>query len=328
MFFIAPYRRFLDPFFFSMLAAVLAATLAADYVQAGSKRPASVPAEYVITPFGYFHPSCINHVANGDVLRQDAKTIQHPNGSYDKIPLCSYPHYTADGERLYGDAAAVDSPNIAHAYVESATITTSTSSYGQLWAYWNVPPSPTKNDGQTLFLFPGLEDYKDVVTIIQPVLGWNSDYSAAWSIASWNCCVNGAANEAAPQRVNSGDVIWGYMLDTCASGTVSCSSWDIVTRDLTNGKVSELIKSSSYKQTFNWAFAGALEVYDIVQCGDYPNSGPSTQDGHSISFYSVQLFNDSFVELPNPAWDVSVTSGLSPSCGYGGSLPKQVTFTY
>ena len=164
--------------------------------------------------------------------------------------------------------------------------------------------------------------------IIQPVLGWNSDYASAWGIASWNCCVNGATNEAPPQPVSSGDVIWGYMFDTCAPGTLSCSSWDIVTWDLTNGKFSELIKTSSYGQTFNWAFAGALEVYNIVQCGDYPNSGPFTEDNHSTSFYNVQLFNDKFVQLKGPAWKVFVASGLSPACGYGGSLPTQVTFTY
>jgi hypothetical protein len=58
---------------------------------------------------------------------------------------------------------------------------------------------------------PGLEDYADVVTILQPVLGWNSDHANAWSIASWNCCVSGTVFEAAPTRVNMGDKIASYM---------------------------------------------------------------------------------------------------------------------
>ena len=31
------------------------------------------------------------------------------------------------------------------------------------YANWTVPPAPSKNDGQAVFLFPGLEDDKDFV---------------------------------------------------------------------------------------------------------------------------------------------------------------------
>jgi hypothetical protein len=78
--------------------------------------------------------------------------------------------------------------------------------------------------------------------------------------------------EATPQQVSPGDTILGYMFNTCAHGTVSCSSWDIVTWDLQNGKFSQLLMTSSFGQTFNWAFGGVLEVYNIAQCSDYPNT--------------------------------------------------------
>jgi hypothetical protein len=167
-----------------------------------------------------------------------------------------------------------------------------------------------------------MEDYADVVTIIQPVLGWNSDFASAWGIASWNCCKSGTVFEATPTRVNPGDTILGYMFHTCAAGTVSCPTWDIVTYDLTLGRYSELINTSSQGQTFNWAFAGALEVYNIAQCANYPPNG-------SISFYDVSLYNSSFTLIPNPNWTISNTSsGLTPQCGYGGSVPHQVTLYY
>src|SRR5580700_10471927 len=70
---------------------------------AGPKRPATVPAGYVITPFGYFDPSCVTHLAKGDVLRQDEKAIEHANGTYDTMRVCAYAHYTADGEKVTGD---------------------------------------------------------------------------------------------------------------------------------------------------------------------------------------------------------------------------------
>ena len=105
-------------------------------------------------------------------------------------------------------------------------------------ADWTVPPTPTSNDGQTVYYFPGLQDINDVVTIIQPVLGWNADYASAWGIASWNCCESRTTYEAPPQRVSPGDTILGYMFETCVAGALSCGSWDIVTWDAQNGKLS------------------------------------------------------------------------------------------
>jgi hypothetical protein len=319
MFCISAYSRLLKSIALTMLVAGLTAAQAQS--PAGPKRPATVPAGYVITPFGYFHPSCVAHLAKGDEVRHDENAIRHANGTTENIHVCAYPHFKADGEKVIGDERDVKQPTIGHAWVEYAG-TTTTSSYGELSAYWNVPPAPSTNHGQTVYLFPGLEDYKDVVTIVQPVLGWNSDYASAWGIASWNCCASGTVFEAPPTRVNSGDVILGYMFDTCAAGTLSCPTWDIVTWDLTSGNFSELLNTSSQGQTFNWAFAGALEVYNIVQCGDYPSNG-------SISFYNLALYNDSFVKIANPAWSVTnLSSGLTPQCSYGGSLPKQATLKY
>jgi hypothetical protein len=323
MFRISAYSRLLNPIAITMLVAGLTAAQAA-LPTAGPKRPAAVPANYVITPFGYFDPSCVTHLAQGDEVRKDENAIRHSNGSYDNIHTCSSPHYKASGEMVSGDERAANTkqqPTIGHAWVEYAS-TTTTSSFGELVAEWNVPPTPSANNGQTVYLFPGMEDYADVVTIIQPVLGWNSDYASAWGIASWNCCKSGTVFEAPPTRVNPGDTILGYMFDTCASGTLSCPTWDIVTYDLTLGKYSELLNTSSQGQTFNWAFAGALEVYNIAQCANYPPNG-------SISFYDVSLYNDSFALIANPNWGITnSSSGLTPQCSYGGSVPHQVTLSY
>ena len=38
-------------------------------VLAGPNRPATVPEGYLVTPMGYFHPSCVKEVARGDILR-------------------------------------------------------------------------------------------------------------------------------------------------------------------------------------------------------------------------------------------------------------------
>jgi hypothetical protein len=290
---------------------------------AGSRRPPTVPADYVITPFGYFHASCVTRLAEGDVVRQDENAVRHADGSSETAHVCAYPHYDAKGEKVALDVPGVEPPSISHAWIEYSSVTTSTSSYGELTAHWDVPPAPIANDGQTVYLFPGLEDYKDAVSIIQPVLGWNSDFASAWGIASWNCCVSGTVYESSPVRVASGDIIYGKMIDTCAAGTLSCPSWNVITQDVTSGQSTTLSNTSSHGQTFNWAFAGALEVYNIASCSDYPSN-------NSISFYDLALYDDNFTRIGGPGWSpvTNLSAGLTPQCGYGGSRPEQVDLAY
>ncbi len=313
------YPRLCQLIAIAMLVAGL--TAAQALTPAGPRRPASVPADYVITPFGYFHASCVKQLAKGDAVRQDANAVQHADGSFEDVRPCAHPQFNPKGELTANNGTPVKQPTIGHAWIEYSSVTTGTS-FGELVAEWTVPPTPSINNGQTVYLFPGMEDYAHVVSIIQPVLGWNSDFYAAWGIASWNCCVAGNAFEATPTRVNPGDTIYGAMWDTCAAGTLSCPTWDILTYDLSTGHYSEMLNTSSYGQTFNWAFAGALEVYNIYQCGNYPPS-------NSTSFHNLYLYNDSFGLIPSPNWSVSnISGGLTPQCGYGGNMQQQVTLTY
>jgi hypothetical protein len=328
--------RILNSIAITTLVAGLSAAQA--LTPAGPKRPSAVPSNYVITPYGYFDPSCVAQLAQGDEVRKNEGLIRHANGSTDSIHVCAFAHFKTDGEKVVGDEhvsaqadtataesasnpQAAKDPSIGHAWVEYAQTRTGTS-FGEMYGYWKVPPAPSKNDGQTVYLFPGMDDIKDVVTIIQPVLGWNSDYVSSWGIASWNCCASGTVFEGAPARVNAGDTIFGIMYDTCKAGTLSCATWDIITEDLTNGHYSELLNTSSQGQTFNWAFAGALEVYNIAQCGDYPTNG-------AINFYNIGLYNDAFKLVSDPVWNITNASkGLTPQCSYGGYVPQQVTLTY
>ena len=321
MFRISAYRQLPSLFATTLLVAGL--TAAQALTTAGPNRPAAVPEDYIITPFGYFHASCVQQLAEGDVLLKDENAIRHADGRFDSMHVCEYAHYKANGEAVAATKTPVDPPSISHAWIEYASVTTSTSSFGALTANWTVPPAPSANNGQTVYLFPGMEDYKDVVTIIQPVLGWNSDFRYAWGIASWNCCKNGTVYESSPVSVKSGDLIYGVMKDTCAAGTLSCGSCNITTEDVTTGKSTTLSNTSSQGQTFNWAFAGALEVYNIAQCADFPSNG-------AIVYSSLDLYNDSFVTIANPAWSVTnASAGLTPQCSYGGSeTPTSVKLTY
>ena len=315
--------------FKSVAFTVLAAGLTLAQAPAGAKRPSTVPANYIVTPYGFFHPSCVSHLAKGDVLRHGEGAIQRANGTFESIPQCAFPHFEADGTKVVGNVKAAgdgtsEPPYIGHAWVEYASIHTS-ANYGQIYAEWDVPAAPASNDGQIVYLFNGLEAYSGDVTIIQPVLGWNSDYASAWGIAAWNCCENGTVVEATPARVNPGDHLEGYVFNNCTAGTKTCNSWDIVILDTQNGNFSQLLDTSNFGQTFNWAFGGVLEVYYISQCRDYP---PADYLG-GIGFYNQSVLNDNFDIIAAPAWKVAnISSGLSPQCNYGGSTPKQVVLTY
>jgi hypothetical protein len=309
-----------------LLLGVTTIPLAHAQKQVGRNRPSAVPEGYVITPFGYFHPSCVRGLASGETVLADGR-VQHLDGSVDQTaPVCNYSHYTAHGDVVTRRQSSldrpVDSPTIGHSWIEDGSTTTSTS-YGKLTATWVVPPAPTTYDDQTIYLFPGMVDLQTDETIIQPVLGWNSFLGEVWTIASWNCCPSGTANYSKPVQVNIGDTINGTIKSTCAPGVESCSKWDIGTQDATTHKSTTLVNTPSEGQTFNWAQSGALEVYDIAKCSDYPPNG-------SILFSKVALYDYNLTRIANPGWSITdYYGGLSPQCNYGGATtPNSVTLTY
>ena len=305
----------------SLCLTFLASSMAYAQVPVGPNRPAGVPAGYVITPFGYFHPSCVRQVAKGETLLADGRVLQHANGTLENIPACEYPHYAASGAIVTAGATKVESPAI-NGWVESASVTTSTS-YGEIIATWTVPPAPISKVEQIVYFFPGMEDSNNVVSIIQPVLGWNSFFGEVWSIASWNCCLSGTADYSTPLPVNAGDTIQGTVESTCSAGTESCPTWNITTEDVTSGASTTLSNSPSDGQTFNWAFAGVLEAYGIAQCSDYPPNG-------SLTFFNVALYDYNFVQVSDPNWSVTDWApGQTPQCDYGAQVAAtQVTLNY
>lgn len=73
---------------------------------AGSNRPANVPQGYVLTPFGYFHPSCVQKIAAGDTLLADGR-VKHQDGKAPaSVPVCRYPRYDRHGVPITSAAPA------------------------------------------------------------------------------------------------------------------------------------------------------------------------------------------------------------------------------
>jgi len=282
--------------------------------------PSDVPAEYVITGTGYFHPSCVIQLEEGDTLEEDNRVLRHQDGRRDDIPPCKFPRYKANGEIARVNATATASASIVHSWIEDASVI-STTAYGGLSATWIVPPAPASNDGQTIFFFPGLEEANDPSTwIIQPEIIWSG---GAWWIRSENALNSGNDFVSPAYKVNSGDVINGQIMNTCIPGTVICTKWNVTTKDVTTGQPTTLAGTSGHGLKFNWAFGGVLEVYNVSSCSDFPSNG-------SLTFSGINLYDDRFNLISNPVWvPEPKTFTISPPCGYAVTpASQQVNLNY
>ena len=297
---------------------------------AGVNRPAAVPANFVITPFGYFHPSCVLQLKKGESMKSGG-LLHHADGSETQVNACQYPHFSPSGAPASsaGDAHDVTAvraqepaaePAVGHGYIENASATTATS-FGKQVTTWKVPAVPLMHDGQTIFFYPGFEDLGDAQTsILQPVIG--SYDGGQWSMASWNCCLAGTADESTPVAINPGDTIVGTTEMTCAAGTTVCATWNVITQDQTINQSTELTATPSDGQTFNWAFGGMLEVYNLDQCLDYPPDA-------SITLTS-QLYDNSMNLIASPNWGLgNPSSTVQPQCDYSvTATATQTTLNY
>jgi hypothetical protein len=286
-----------------------APAVASNVTMAGPGRPAEVPEGYVITPSGYFHPSCVLMIEEGETLLADGR-VKHADGAVEaNAPVCSYPHYTSMGLLVPADVREASGANVptVDGWVEYVSVTTATS-YDEIAATWVVPPPPTTHDAQTLFFFPGLEDSNDVLSIVQPVLQWYAP--GPWAVASWNCCIQGLLWESKPLSVSPGDTILGTISSACKAGVEDCANWNVVSADETTGKKTTLRKSPAKGQVWNWAFGAVLEVYGVQQCGDFPaNEGV---------VFTIQLYDQNLNLISNPDWTgTPAGTDVSPSCNYG-----------
>ncbi|MGB7190732.1 MAG: hypothetical protein WBD10_11385 [Acidobacteriaceae bacterium] len=280
--------------------------------EAGPTRPANVPDGYVITPFGFFHLSCVQSLAIGEHLLADGR-IEHADGVVEETAaVCAHPHYMQGGNPAGAAANALllqkTTPSAIDGWVENANISTGSAkkTYGALVGTWTVPDRPLADDGQVLFYFPGFEDISNTESILQPVLQWNQ---GQWTIASWNCCLNGIATSSPAVSVRSGDDIYGSVTSTCAPGTLACATWNVLILDMTTGKSTTLSDTPSDGQTFNWAFGGVLEAYYPTTCGDYPLD-------RRVRFDNITLFDQYLRQISNPKWSIAVNSTDTPQCHY------------
>lgn len=293
----------------SLFAAVcLAATAtsaapALTHVRADdASKPAAVPTDYVVTPFGYFHPSCVQALQTSEQLRADG-AIQRADGSIRRVEACAHAAFLRDGTLIEPNDEAnrrVRQPSTYNGYLQLVSAVIG-SGANKMTATMTVPGNPGSVAGQTDYFFPGLEDAQNVVTILQPVLGFNALGDNAWTIASWNCCKSGTTYVGNFVTVKPGDRIFGAMVSTGGQ------NWSIYAKDLTQSSLPlASLKTQSWGQSFDWIFAGALETYGVSNCSQFPSTGP-------IQFGNIKTYAGGSL-LSNLPWGVSSGSDPATAC--------------
>lgn len=234
--------------------------------------------DMVLTPGGWKHRSLVHHVepgmtvqhhegrmrlvdGQGTAVRDVGPEPFHPAGR----PLQPRAAQESLATRARGRAAA-PVPTLGEGWITYASWTNDTGTPVSLFTTtWTVPPAPRTNNGQTVFLFNGIQNS---TMIYQPVLQWGPSAAgggARWSVASWYADgQTGQSFFSSVVDVNVGDVLTGVMTLT-GSGPMGysydCSFTGISGTDLTVSNIAEL----------TWCIE-TLEVYGAQSESDYPDA--------------------------------------------------------
>jgi hypothetical protein len=282
-------------------------------------RPASVPLEFVVTPMGYFHASCVVQLDDGDEVQADGD-VRRADGSLRRVATCAHENYTARGERRRTAPHSLPEGELNGWIASSSSDYTETPPAARLSANWVVPAAPSDVAGQVVFFFPGLESVPITRSIVQPVLGWDNYGDDAWTMANWNCCISGTVYTGRPFHVSPGDEIIGTSQGfDCDARSGLCKLWTITSHDLTTGERSTL-PTRAFQQRFNWYFGGVLEVYGITHCAQYPASG-------SVEFSDVRFY-DIGLNLVTPVWNENTPGSITPDCDYQVSTSTHETLIH
>ncbi|HTP29002.1 MAG TPA: hypothetical protein VMK12_25495 [Anaeromyxobacteraceae bacterium] len=265
--------------------------------------PASVPVNYIATPHGYFHPSCVLELGDDEWIGNDGD-VARIDGNKRAIGACRHPRYNRHGWliRQDKDGQTVPPPTV-NGWLGSVS-STSAGPVKSISATWHVPHAPRVVASQTLYFFSGLEPAATGDTILQPVLAWNGFYDRRWTIASWNCCKGGNALHSNPKAVATGDMITGTVEGAGCNVAGACSSWTV--RTASSGGTSTTLRTTSYGEVLDWEFGGVLEAYGLAACNQYP-----PDDGIVFSTIGTRLATGAVAQ---PAWLSSMTDGESPGC--------------
>jgi hypothetical protein len=231
-----------------------------------------MPENLVLTPGGYRDAALVHHVAADTVVDSSDGRLRQLSRTGAVLADHGPMLVRAAGRPLQPlnirvpEAADGVVPAFGSGWITYAAWTNSTGTpVSRFGTSWRVPQAPASSNGQTIFLFNGIQNS---TMIYQPVLQWGPSAAgggAYWAVASWYADgQTGHSFYTTPVRVNVGDLLTGVMTLTGTSGALhsySCDFDGIANTTLTITNVEEL----------TWCIE-TLEAYGITAASDYPNT--------------------------------------------------------
>jgi len=273
-----------------------------------AKKDKKALADYVRTPGGLVHKTCVHHVGHGaEVTHNEDGTISvsRPDGIRHHILPCAHPRLPAvdgDGWQVF---AVYDAGNTLASYNGT----------------WNVPSAPPSYANQLLYTFTGLQNSFGLVSgvdIIQPVLQYGpgpAGGGAYWGVASWYVTSTNVALHSTLVEVDAGDAIFGTMVKPDPSGM----KWIIQAYDTKAKTNSTLIVNKQLGKIEPYAFV-TLEVYDVTDCTQYPTD-PLAYTGLAIELC------DTSCKAATPAWTTQSQQVIcKEACTVGDDSSVTITF--
>jgi len=220
-------------------------------------RSSNMPNNLVLTPGGFRHPSLVHQVESGQALYAEAGRMRILDLS--SKAFLELPEVAIGPEEI----PALGSGWIVYSYWNNGT----GNSISSFSTAWKVPPTPTTQKNQIIFLFNGIQNYGENFGILQPVLQWGSSAAGGgpyWSIASWYVTSKGQAFHTPLVKVGIGQTLLGLMTLSGKSGTrfnYNSEFRGIPGTSLPVQNIAELLWCNE-----------TLEAYTLTQCSDYPST--------------------------------------------------------
>ena len=276
-----------------------------------ARKPAGVPADYVLTHSGFFHPSCVVIVGANEVVGADGVIRGLDGSQHARLTPCAYPRYSGSPSHappIEPAPATYDGYIVYYVYDGSLAAGTSLSTQ------WTVPLEPIDTADQDIAFFNDILTTAGGGDILQPVLDYNGEVRNHWAIESEHCCLSGNDLQTTPIDVNAGDLILGTITGTECDATGVCEGWTVTTADVSSGQ-STTLHTTAPMGIPDGVSPGSLETYGVTACDMFPASGEVTFADNTLASadggaekvpYDLLLLQDVAAEVPR-------------DCGYGGS---------
>jgi hypothetical protein len=161
---------------------------------------------------------------------------------------------------------------------------------------WEVPPQPSQDSSQLIYLFNAITRFSDDNAILQPVLQWGVSADGGgnfWAVASWYVHTSGDAFKTPLVRVSTGDTVTGVMTVISQSGgffSYNCQFEGIAGTSLHVLNIPELLWVSQ-----------TLEAYGAATCSAYPATTHT-------SFRNINIQTGTVVPTVHWSTETKVTS--------------------